>query len=113
MGATRLVAYSLTVPLAFFAGNKCWPGLRSRRLPTRHNSGMVAINLGFLVLGFAVGSSSLTFSWVLEHQAAVNYFPEFAGRVVYLSDILVIAGIFIWLSADARQRSEASARQSS
>ena len=48
----------------------------------------------------------MTFNWVLEHRQQENFFPEFAGRVVYLSDILVIAGLFVWLIGRLLARSE-------
>ena len=83
-----------------------WSGLRPRRVPTRRDIGQITITLGFFVLGLAVGVSSLTFNWVLEHRSTSNYFPEFAGRVVYLSDILVIAGISICLAGRFLARSE-------
>jgi len=48
----------------------------------------------FLVI--AIGTSSLTFNWVIEHNSEANVFPEFAGRVVYLSDILMFVGLILW-----------------
>lgn len=52
---------------------------------------------GLAALAAATASSSLTFSWVVEHRANLNVFPEFAGRVIYLSDIFLIVGIGLWL----------------
>lgn len=51
---------------------------------------------GLLLLALAVAVSPLTFNWVVEHDPGVNYFPEFGGRVIYLSDALMVAGVFLW-----------------
>ena len=52
--------------------------------------------LGLVLLTVAVAASSLTFSWTLEHKSDANFFPEFAGRVLYPSDLLLVAGLVIW-----------------
>jgi O-antigen ligase len=52
------------------------------------------LGLGTIALG--VASSSLTFSWVVLHRAEHNFFPEFAGVVLYVSDIFLIGGLAIW-----------------
>ena len=51
---------------------------------------------GLAVIALAVGVSSLTFSWVIEHRRESSFFPEFAGGVVYLSDILLLLGLCLW-----------------
>ena len=67
------------------------------RAPTSHDVSLGARYLGLAVLCLAVGASSLTFSWVIEHRADSNIFPEFAGRVVYLSDVLMAVGMGLWM----------------
>jgi O-antigen ligase len=40
--------------------------------------------------------SSVTWNWVARHDTAANFFPEFAGSVVYLSDIFLWVGLAFW-----------------
>jgi hypothetical protein len=64
--------------------------------PVTEQLGIGTRYLGLAILALAVGTSSLTFNWVIEHRAESNFFPEFAGRVVYLSDILLLVGLIFW-----------------
>jgi O-antigen ligase len=68
----------------------------SRRLATRDAVGLIVLDLPLWTLAAAVATSSLTFNWVVEHRPEANLFPEFAGRVVYLSDILLVFGLALW-----------------
>ncbi len=52
--------------------------------------------IGLGALAIWVGTSSLTFAWVLDHSVEMNFFPEFAGLVLYLSDIFLIGGLLTW-----------------
>ncbi len=56
-------------------------------MPTPEEIGLGARYLGLVVLALAVGTSSLTFHWIIEDNRAVLLFPEFASTVVYISDI--------------------------
>lgn len=49
-----------------------------------------------LLLALGVGTSSFTFNWVISHDVSANFFPEFAGSVLYLSDIFVVSGLIAW-----------------
>jgi hypothetical protein len=72
---------------------------QSRYLTVELNSQAIGTRLRQLslaVIALGVAASSLTFNWVIEHDAQENFFPEFAGRVVYLSDILVFLGVGLW-----------------
>lgn len=60
--------------------------------------------LGVCLLAFAVATSSLTFNWVIEHNTTENYFPEFAGKVIYLSDVPLVLGVLIWTFGWARSQ---------
>ncbi len=51
---------------------------------------------GLILLALAVSTSFLTFNWVIEHHPEANLFPEFTGRVIYLSDIFLFAGLATW-----------------
>ncbi len=53
--------------------------------------------IGLWTVAFGIAASSLTFNWVIEHRTEANFFPEFAGRVIYLSDVLLLAGVAAWL----------------
>jgi len=53
--------------------------------------------LGLVALALGVGASSLTFAWIVEHRVEQNFFPEFAGVVLYVSDIFLIGGLAIWI----------------
>lgn len=55
-------------------------------------------SVGLAILSFGVATSTLTFNWIISHDARANFFPEFAGRVVYLSDLVLLAGIAVWLA---------------
>jgi len=63
---------------------------------TTARKGLVLRYLGLALLALAVATSSLTFNWVLDHDSAANFFSEFAGRVVYLSDIFLWIGLAFW-----------------
>ena len=58
--------------------------------------GLAVRYLGLALLAVGVASSTLTFNWTLYHRLADNFFPEFAGSVLYLSDIFLVLGIVIW-----------------
>ena len=68
----------------------------SRNHLARPQPGSILTYCGMVFLVIAIGTSSLTFNWVIEHNAEANLFPEFAGRVVYLSDILMFVGLILW-----------------
>lgn len=53
--------------------------------------------LGLILIAVGVATSSLTFSWIIESDPRVNLFPEFIGRVIYLSDVPLLAGVAVWL----------------
>ena len=53
-------------------------------------------SLGLALLALGVATSSLGFIWVLRHDQRENFFPEWGGIAVYLSDILVVAGLVAW-----------------
>lgn len=61
---------------------------------------------GIALIVLAMATSPLTFNWIVEHDPALNFFPEFSGRVIYLSDVLLAAGVVVWLSG--RQLSPAA-----
>lgn len=63
---------------------------------TTTGMGLVLPHLGLALLALATATSSLTFNWVIEHNQQANFFPEFAGRVVYLSDTLLVGGLAFW-----------------
>ena len=48
------------------------------------------------MIAVALGTSSLTFSWVLQHRTELNFLPEFAGPVIYLSDIPLLVGLGLY-----------------
>lgn len=60
------------------------------------SSGLALRNVGLGLLCFGMAAASVTFNWVVDHDTAANLFPEFAGRVVYLSDIFVWSGLAFW-----------------
>lgn len=70
--------------------------LRSFAGPARSALPVALSRVALSLIIAGVGTSSLTFADVWQHDQASNYFPEFAGRVVYLSDVLLAAGILIW-----------------
>ncbi len=55
--------------------------------------------VGLTLLVGGVAASTLTFSSVISHDRVANYFPEFSGQVVYLSDVLLGVGALAWLAA--------------
>lgn len=75
-----------------------WRGRRRLGdLLTDARMGLVLRYLGLAFLALAAGTSSLTFNWVIQHNQQQNFFPEFAGRVVYLSDIWLFGGLALWI----------------
>lgn len=52
---------------------------------------------GLIAMSIGVATSSLTPNWIIEHDEAANFFPEFAGRVVYLSDVWLLLGLATWV----------------
>ena len=67
-----------------------------RHSPTVAEVGLWSRNLGLVLLALAVGSATLTFDWIIEHQPDLNYVGEFAGAVLYPSDFLLVAGLAFW-----------------
>lgn len=51
---------------------------------------------GLAIIALGVAASSVTVNWVIDHDQRANFFPEFAGRVVYLSDLFLLAGVAVW-----------------
>ena len=51
---------------------------------------------GLVLLAVGVAVSSITINWIVEHDPGLNFFPEFGGRVVYLSDVFIIVGLGLW-----------------
>ncbi len=54
---------------------------------------------GLTLLAMGVAASTLTLNSVIFHDRVGNYFPEFSGQVVYLSDVLLGVGALAWLAA--------------
>lgn len=52
--------------------------------------------LGIILVSLGVGTSSTTTNWIVAFDARVNFFPEFGGRVIYLSDPLLLGGVVLW-----------------
>lgn len=65
-------------------------------MPAAADVGSAVRYLGLCSLALGVGTSSLTFTWVIEHRLEQNFFPEFAGLVLYISDFFLIAGLAVW-----------------
>ena len=75
---------------------------RSVGFPSSYRSAGRAIRIALatsalVMIGIGIGSSSLTFAWVRQHDIAGNFFPEFAGGVIYLSDVFLAAGLTWWV----------------
>lgn len=51
---------------------------------------------GLFLLALAVGSATLTFDWIITHRVESNAVGEFAGAVLYPSDLLLISGVLFW-----------------
>ena len=54
--------------------------------------------VGLIALAIGVATSSLTISWVIQHNAEAGIYPEFAGRVIYISDVWVFVGFAAWMT---------------
>ncbi len=54
-------------------------------------------HIGLLLIALGVGTSSFTFNWIISHDVSANFFPEFAGSVLYLSDLFIVSGLITWL----------------
>ena len=66
------------------------------RMLTVADVGSTVRYLGLCSMALGVASSSLTFNWIIEHRVEQNFFPEFAGLVLYLSDFFLVAGLAVW-----------------
>lgn len=55
------------------------------------------LSLWMIVIG--VGVSAFTFNWIIEYNPELNFFPEFSGRVIYLSDVFLFAGVTLWMAS--------------
>ncbi len=85
------------------ASNECTSGsrvgiklVRQIQMFSPEHLGLLIRHAGLAILAVALATSSLTFNWVIEHRVELNFFPEFGGGVVYLSDIFVFAGLAVW-----------------
>jgi hypothetical protein len=52
--------------------------------------------IGVVLVAVAIATSSLSFHWIGSHQTTVNLYPEFAGIVLYISDVPLLVGLAIW-----------------
>ncbi len=52
---------------------------------------------GVWCLALGAATSTFTFHRVIEHDPQTLFFPEFAGKVVYLSDIFILVGLGTWI----------------
>lgn len=58
--------------------------------------GVPARVAGLIFCALAMGSATLTFDWIVVHRPELNYVGEFAGAVLYPSDIMLLAGVGFW-----------------
>lgn len=54
---------------------------------------------GIVLLALAVGTSTLTFSWPIGEPSDARVFREFAGPVLYLSDVFSLVGLALWTAS--------------
>lgn len=52
--------------------------------------------VGIVLLSIAVATSSLSVHWIASHQTSVNSYPEFAGIILYISDVPLLVGLVVW-----------------
>ena len=71
--------------------------VNGRRLPLPERAGPALRYLGIGLLAMAVGSATLTFDWIISHRVDVNLVAEFAGSVIYPSDIFLVGGLATWV----------------
>ena len=62
----------------------------------RARCGLALRYFGLTLLALAVGSATLTFDWIIAHRVESNLVGEFAGAVLYPSDVLLGSGLSIW-----------------
>jgi len=67
------------------------------RTPTPVEIGFGARYLGLALLALSLGSSTLTFDWIIAHRPEINFVGEFAGAVLYPSDVLLFFGLMFWM----------------
>ena len=72
-------------------------GSTAIRSPSTDEVAQGARYIGVWLLAIAVASSSLTFNWVLYHRPESNFFPEFAGAALYLSDLWLVLGLSVYV----------------
>lgn len=70
------------------------------RLPTPQQVASGTRYVGLALLALAIGSASLTFNWIVAHRPDSNFIAEFAGGVIYPSDILLFLGLVFSLALD-------------
>lgn len=105
--AKGLVAFSIGYPKAI--PRALVNTARYLRSPTPQEIGFIVRNVGLVALAVGVGAAPLTFHWIVVHRPEANFVGEFAGAVLYPSDILVFTGLLFWftgwyLSPDLRLR---------
>lgn len=87
-------------PAISIATKLAWPvGIRALSLRLIWLVRGALTQVALISVGAGVGVSSLTFGRVWSHDVPANYFPEFAGGVIYLSDVLLATGFVFWIVA--------------
>ncbi len=52
--------------------------------------------IGVILCAAAVATSSVSLQRTIFHRPEASFFPEFAGMVIYVSDVLLAVGLFVW-----------------
>ena len=63
---------------------------------TLKSASLVFRYTGIVLLALAVGTSTLTFSWLFGEPSDPRIFREFAAPVIYLSDLFSLVGLALW-----------------